>query len=97
MKKGMITSVTFFTVIICIFMQLFVAHRLSTAGIELTKIEREMQTLERENESMKHLIASNSSLLSIESRAKLYGFSKASFYHVETPGIVWAGRLSHAQ
>jgi cell division protein FtsL len=87
MKKGMITIVTVSTLVICALFQLFVAHRLSTAGVELTLIENEVQTLTLENEELRHTIASASSLMTVSTKAREMGFVQASFQYVEAPPI----------
>lgn len=85
MKKGIFSIITLISILICVFVQLFVAHKLSTAGIELTNMETERVSLDRENESLRHAIASDSSLLTVAARAKMMGFTDASFHHIETP------------
>lgn len=85
MKKGFITFITLSVLVVCAMFQLFIAHRLSTAGIELTQIEHKIQTLSKENEELRHTIASHSSLMAVSARAKEIGFREALVVYVETP------------
>ena len=83
MKKGYITLITLLVLGICALFQLFITHRLSTAGIELTEIENQTQTLSKENEELRHRIASHSSLMTVASRAQAMGFREASVLYIE--------------
>ena len=87
MKKGFITLITLSVLVVCAMFQIFVTHRLSTAGIELTKIENQIQSLSKENEELRHTIASHSSLMAVSARAKELGFRDAMVVYVETPPI----------
>lgn len=90
MKKGFITFTTLTVLAVCASFQLVTTHRLSTAGIELTEIETQIQTLLKENEELRHTIASHSSLMTVSVRAKELGFREASVFYVEKPPIARA-------
>lgn len=83
MKKGFITLITLSILGVCAMFQLFITHRLSTAGIELTEIENQVQSLSKENEELRHTIASHSSLMAVSARAQAMGFRDASVWYVE--------------
>jgi len=83
MKKGFITVITLSVLGVCTLFQLFITHRLSTAGIELTEIENQIQTLSKENEELRHTIASHSSLMTVSARAQVMGFRDASVLYIE--------------
>lgn len=87
MKKGFITLITITALAVCLVFQLVTTHRLSTAGITLTKIENKIQVLSKENEELRHTIASHSSLMTVSSRARVLGFRDAGFVYVERPPI----------
>ena len=87
MKKGFLTISTLSILFFCVLLQLFIAHKLSPAGIEVSTIENEIRTLSSENEDLRPKTASFSSLTAIASRAGELGFKEASFYYVEKPPI----------
>lgn len=68
-------------------MQLFVSHRLSTAGIKVTEMAEQTEIVSRENEVLRHKIASASSFLTITERARVLGFTEASIRHIEQPPV----------
>jgi len=87
MKKGFITLLTLSVLALCLVFQLVTTHRLSTAGIELSEIENKIKTLSKENEELRHTIASHSSLMTVSARAQAMGFKEAAFLYVEKPPI----------
>ncbi len=87
MKKGTITLFILVITVISGLLQLYITHKLSTAGIQLTQMENEIKALSLENEELRHKIASSSSLMTIASRAQELGFNDATFYAIEKPPI----------
>lgn len=62
-------------VMMLLFLQVMVSNRLATVGTSIAKIEKDVQQLNEENIDLRQKIASNSSLLVIENKAKLLGFT----------------------
>ena len=54
--------------------QVIVSNQLANAGEKLTQIEKEIKTLEEENEELKREIAISSSLTTIAEKAEEMGF-----------------------
>lgn len=69
--------------------QLYIAHQLSTAGIDMTLLQREITELDTQNEDLRHKIASASSLRTISTKATELGFVKASFQYIQQSPVAF--------
>ncbi len=76
MKK--ISYHLFLVVIVAVLalLQIIFANKLATSGEVLQKMEKEAEVLKMENRRLSNQIASCSSLLELEEKAKQLGFSK---------------------
>ncbi len=63
-------------VIFLLVLQVVVSNRLSTAGIELNRIENDVRNLTQENEILEERIASASALLTLKEKAFEPGFTR---------------------
>jgi cell division protein FtsL len=72
--------------LLCAF-QVFISHRLSTAGIEVSSLSMEIRTVSLENEDIRHKIASYSSLKVIAEKAQQAGFTEQTVRYLDHPPI----------
>lgn len=63
-------------VIFLLLLQVVVSNRLSTAGIELNRIEEDIRNMAQENEILEERIASASALLTLKEKALELGFTR---------------------
>jgi len=78
MKNNYFTKALLLTFFLLMVVQVIVSNRLSTAGAKIATIEEEIKKIEEENELLQKEIASASSLLTLQERARLLGFIKTT-------------------
>lgn len=76
------------TVLLLVVIQVVASNRISTAGIELGKLQAELKDIKRQNTLMREKILSLSSLTEMASRAGELGFVEGKqqiYIHTELP------------
>ncbi|MDO8451427.1 MAG: hypothetical protein Q7S76_00995 [bacterium] len=69
-----------FIILALVIIELVVTNSFVSLSDHVSGVEKEIQRVERENDDLTQKIASASSLLAIEEKAKTMGFSKTSRY-----------------
>ncbi|MBI2033137.1 MAG: hypothetical protein HYT10_01585 [Candidatus Levybacteria bacterium] len=78
MKKPVFfITIIFFIIIILSIVQVSISNSLSTTGIQLSKLEKEIAVYKRDNTLLREEVLSDSSLYNIASKASEMGFVEA--------------------
>ncbi|MCL4382540.1 MAG: hypothetical protein M1575_00085 [Patescibacteria group bacterium] len=81
-KLAKLTKTILVLNVILLLLQVFVANRLTTAGLTLSQTENETMILRDENEFLERKIASFSSLVSVSQKAAEAGYTKPKLYYL---------------
>ncbi len=74
-KKRLLLTLLIPIIVIAV-LEIWLVNRLSTFGLEISKLEQAAFALETENQLLKNEIDKQSSLISIENKARSLGFEK---------------------
>lgn len=87
MRRKIFLSLVIFIVAGLAALQLYVSHRLATAGQDLRDMQGKIEELKLENELLKSEIATSSSLTTIAQKADSLGFKSAAYLYLEKPPV----------
>ncbi|MBI2611427.1 hypothetical protein HYW54_01635 [Candidatus Gottesmanbacteria bacterium] len=72
-RRSLLPIVLIIMVVVLAVVQMFILNSLATKGAKLTKTEKEVEKIAKENELFQAKVASSSSMTTIFARAKLLG------------------------
>lgn len=86
----LLLSIIFFLILVLTFAQIIVSNRLSTSGVRLAEVRREIEVYRQENQLLKGELSQATSINAIAQRASDAGFTRDSSPLVFGPGPVVA-------
>lgn len=89
-----LTRIIVFIVVCLLLLQVMAANRLTTAGLKLTDLEKQKESLSEENDYLERKIATFSSLTRIAQKAAEDGFAKAQTLYLTPELPVAFGNLN---